>query len=91
MHRYISIRAFRMEGVKLTNLAGSQSRSAESVDAVNEAVTIVPHRVTRQKAGVAQRRKLLLSVTGFDHVSANEVPVIQGFSVGIFVVTQNLL
>lgn len=36
------------------SLAGSQDRSAEGVDAVNEAVVVVAHRVARQETGVAQ-------------------------------------
>lgn len=77
--------------MKLTSLAGSQDRSADGVDAVNEAVMIVAHRVTRQETGVAQRREPFLPVTRLDYVSTHEVPVIQGIAEGILVVTQDLL
>lgn len=77
--------------MELTSLATSQNLSAEGVDAVGEAVMIVAHRVTRQETSVAQRRKFFLSETRLDYMSAHEVPVIQGVTNGILVMTQNLL
>ena len=41
------------EEIKLTSLARSQDRSAEGVDAVNEAMVIIAHRITGQETGVA--------------------------------------
>lgn len=85
------LKLFRDEGMKLTSLAGSQDSGAKGIDAVNETVMVVTHRVTRQETSIAQRRELLLPVAGLDHVSVHQVPVIQGLLEGVFVVSQNLL
>lgn len=77
--------------MKLTSLARSQDSCAKGIDGVNETVMVVAHRVARQKTSIAQRREFFLPVAGLDHVSAHQVPVIQGLLDGVLVVTQNLL
>lgn len=77
--------------MKLTSLARSQDSGAKSINTINEAVMVVAHCVARQETSIAQRRKLLLPMAGFDYVSAHQVPVIQGFLEGVFIMTQNLL
>lgn len=79
------------KGMKLTSLARSQDSCAKGIDAVNETMMVVAHRVTRQETSIAQRRELFLPVAGLDHVSTHQVPVIQGLLDGVLVVTQNLL